>query len=652
VLVLLVAGLCGGFGKAPPATTALRATASSDHDHLQMAAGCPPDLQVLEDGECTHGPDPAPPGLDPSRRVPPLTASEAGAAAAASDVVCAGPTGNRIQVVYVRYEGSPDNYAAYRDSFRAWAAGVDAIFHESAAETGGVRRALFVTSSSTCEITVARHTIPGPAGDVTNKLKAQGLDRTDRKYLVFLDDDPFCGTAGVPQDEQPGHENRANRGPTFAYAGNGCWRSDVAAHEVLHTIGGVHTSAPHATPRGHCRDDHDRMCYQDAPDIPPLFQWCPQGHERLFDCNHDDYFSTAPAPGSYLATHWNTANSVFLDRGSQSSWAYVHANQPTTASYTPRADRRFNSSGATNTVTRSAVGAYRVRIPGMAAGGMPHATAYGSSPTHCTVPGWGPGGPGLDQLVDVRCFTPTGTPTDSQFTVGFVSPRNRFGAYADLWASQPSTPDYNPPIFNYNSTTTTPAVNRIQRAGVGVYLVWLPGLGPAADGPSAGTAIATATGTTTGWCRASGWGTSGQDVLAVVTCRTASGAPADATFTFTYANQLSLLGLPGGRAAYVLADQETAASSTPDARRQYNSSGELNTIQRTGVGSYTVVLPGLKDFAAGGEGNVQIGAEDQLRERCQVQAWSPFGDDIQVYVRCFDHTGAPTDAEFTLAFSS
>ncbi|MDQ3669734.1 MAG: hypothetical protein M3377_05575, partial [Actinomycetota bacterium] len=41
-------------------------------------------------------------------------------------------------------------------------------------------------------------------------------------------------------------------------------------------------------------------------------QACPLDHERLLDCNHDDYFHTSPSLDSYLATHWNTASSSFL----------------------------------------------------------------------------------------------------------------------------------------------------------------------------------------------------------------------------------------------------------------------------------------------------------------------------------------------------
>ena len=55
------------------------------------------------------------------------------------------------------------------------------------------------------------------------------------------------------------------------------------------------------------------MCYSDWPAYPAMQFACPSEQQKeRFDCGHDDYFSTSPAAGSYLDTHWNTANNRFL----------------------------------------------------------------------------------------------------------------------------------------------------------------------------------------------------------------------------------------------------------------------------------------------------------------------------------------------------
>jgi hypothetical protein len=97
-------------------------------------------------------------------------------------------------------------------------------------------------------------------------------------------------------------------------------------HEMSHTLGAVNYSAPHTTrdvngnPLGHCTDGYDVMCYADSADPDPTALYsttaCPQisgsaGMTQTYDCGGDDYFNPNPAPGSYLATHWNLYNNVF-----------------------------------------------------------------------------------------------------------------------------------------------------------------------------------------------------------------------------------------------------------------------------------------------------------------------------------------------------
>jgi hypothetical protein len=55
------------------------------------------------------------------------------------------------------------------------------------------------------------------------------------------------------------------------------------------------------------------MCYADEPGIVLRVICSDIAGQRRLDCGSDDYFSAVPTHGSYLALHWNTANSFFLE---------------------------------------------------------------------------------------------------------------------------------------------------------------------------------------------------------------------------------------------------------------------------------------------------------------------------------------------------
>jgi ribosomal protein L24E len=292
---------------------------------------------------CTHGPDPAPPGVDPQvpRPLaggahphgllfpdPPGGAPVARTAQAAPGIGCYGDgtSGNRVQAVYAYPSDRPDRYDAMVASIRKWAAETDAVFQTSAAKTGGTRRIRYVTDAA-CNLSVLKVKLT-PTGDDTfdntlAEFQAQGLRQSNRHYLVWMDSTVLCGIASLYVDDRATADN-INNGRTgvpssVARIDSGCWGlgsrgQSVEAHELLHGLGGVQPTAPNGSPAGHCDDDSDRMCYQDGS-VLKLLVVCPDDQEALFDCGSDDYFTTAPRAGSYLATHWNSADSSFLASG-------------------------------------------------------------------------------------------------------------------------------------------------------------------------------------------------------------------------------------------------------------------------------------------------------------------------------------------------
>jgi hypothetical protein len=316
---------------------------------------------ALDDENCTYGPDAAPTGLKVGTDVAPVAAKspplitptretggtptdaeivrdEGGSALTADapaiipdpapgqadfvmgahDVACEsdGHDGKRVQVLYLHQFGTVSRYTDFVGSIRTWATGVDKIFDASAAETGGSRHIRFVTTPQ-CQVDVDEVQLPvGGLDSFTDTIAALqrlGYNRTDRKYLMFTDANVYCGIASYVNDRRAGLGNRNNGGPSYGRVDAGCWSATMAAHELVHELGAVLTGAPNASGTGGCTDGYDLLCASDRSG-KAVRTVCPRSHSNRLDCGHDDYFSTNPRPGSYLADNWNVATSEFLLR--------------------------------------------------------------------------------------------------------------------------------------------------------------------------------------------------------------------------------------------------------------------------------------------------------------------------------------------------
>jgi len=276
---------------------------------------------------CTHGPDAAPAGTDvrTDGSTAELTA-DAAAAGTSSAVPCIGDgtTGYRVEAIYAVPSDRTDRFSTVGPLITSsYAPRVEDQFAHSAAETGGEAHVQWVTSpdgSGGCTL-VVRHEVLSATSDDTfgntiTELKARGYTRTDRKYLVWMDSNVYCGIGQIYGDTRPDQSNANNGTYTmFARSDSGCW-AYAEGHELMHNLGGVQPGAPNGTPNYHCTDEPDEMCYDDDGAGPVSMRSVCTGRDgALFDCNHDDYFyAGTPASGSWLSTHWNTWNSRFLLR--------------------------------------------------------------------------------------------------------------------------------------------------------------------------------------------------------------------------------------------------------------------------------------------------------------------------------------------------
>src|SRR5436309_9582225 len=143
---------------------------------------------------CTHGADPAPPGVNIHRRYlagprpaglllpdPLLDQRTAAAPDPRANCFGDGSSGERFQAIYARSSDHTDQWPAVIPDIRRFAAEADAVFKASAAESGAIRHARWQTDPATCLPTVD-HVVLSPSGDddlahTITELTARGYTR-------------------------------------------------------------------------------------------------------------------------------------------------------------------------------------------------------------------------------------------------------------------------------------------------------------------------------------------------------------------------------------------------------------------------------------------------------------------------------------------
>lgn len=276
-----------------------------DAPGLVKAAHCPSGLAIVDDptGACTHGAD-GPSAAETPSQLQGLPPRPLKCSSSARDDF-------RVEVLYVRPQGTASRLGSLRQTFAGLAGGVDAVLGSSSEENGSPRAVRWLMADD-CSLVVRDVALAPGALDAYQStvaaLRRAGFTRVDRRYLVMADVDVMCGIAGIYQDDRgsPAQNHNNIYGPLFARVDRGCWSVGVVAHELLHSLGAHQPAAPDSDGGFHCVQPGDLMC---AGSEVAGVAGCAG---LVVDCGKNSYFNVAPPAGSYLAARWNVADSAYL----------------------------------------------------------------------------------------------------------------------------------------------------------------------------------------------------------------------------------------------------------------------------------------------------------------------------------------------------
>lgn len=250
----------------------------------------------------------------------------------------------KFKFIYAHASDQPDRFDVAANAIQR----AVAIMHDFVLASSNDSRTVSIDLGTSCGgnyVDIQDMQLPGTLasyldgdGNVNDSATANSLidiakfqSKLPRHYVFLLDQfDPpdymhGIGLQALDDSADAGNHNNDNNAIAFVATPEGDLDSFVASylprmmlHEMTHTMGGVQDSAPNSTQGGHCIDGSDVMCYDDGGTRgnqytdsvctpAPLY-----GMTTAYDCNNDDYFNPSPATGSYLATHWNVSNSIYL----------------------------------------------------------------------------------------------------------------------------------------------------------------------------------------------------------------------------------------------------------------------------------------------------------------------------------------------------
>lgn len=182
-----------------------------------------------------------------------------------------GTAGNRIVLIYA-YTPDYNNGTYVKPIMRDLSRALQGVFYYN---TLSSKQVLRFRHNANCEpliysVQLENSDINGDYNSeyarIVNRLISKGFNSNTRKYIVWVDANlalvDNCGVADFFDDSD--YENSKNNNDIYggySIIGPGCWSLGTTLHEFMHNLGAVQPVAPNFGYGAHCLDEFDIVCY-------------------------------------------------------------------------------------------------------------------------------------------------------------------------------------------------------------------------------------------------------------------------------------------------------------------------------------------------------------------------------------------------------